>query len=464
LIGAVVPGSGNAFDGLVTLNNSNPVQGQGLLTAPRMGFAWDVFGDGKTAVRGGAGVYYNARQPNTLAGALATNPPVQENPTHPFGSVSTLFTSPDNGLIFPSNLNGALQADGQWPVFYNYSLGVQRAVGFDSVVDVAYVGNLGRHLGQTYDLNALAPGKRFMPANQDPTAPGKPLSDNFLQPFTGLGSIPYTEFSGSSNYNALQISLTRRFSRGFSLGANYVWSKALDYTDSTYSNCFTSCTTATAAAGIPTFAPRHAYSYGLASYDRDHSVVINWLWNIPRASSLVDNSIIREVFDNWQLSGIASFVRGAPQGIFLNTGGVDLTGGTDAPRALLTGSPVLPHGKRSVLGYFNTSVVSLPPVNTIGSNGQYSNFVGNAGKVVFRGPGTNTYDVALFKNIIVKERVTLQVRGEFYNLFNHPSFDSVDNTAVFTTGGVQKNGTFGEVNGDNAIGPRQVQLAARVSF
>ena len=454
LIGAVVPGSGNAFDGMVTINSSNPIQGQGLLVAPRIGFAWDVFGDGTTSIRGGGGVFYNARSPSTQGGTLTTNPPVESNPIHPFGTVSTLFSSPDNSVIFPSNLNSALQADGQWPVFYNYSLGVQRSVGFSSVLDIAYVGNIGRHLGQTYDLNALAPGSRFMAKNQDPTSPGKPLSDNFLRPYTGLGSIPFVEFGGTSNYNSLQVSLTRRFTRGFSVGANYVWSKALDFTDSTVPS--------TTSPELPTFAPRHAYNYGLAGYDRDHSVVINWLWSIPKASSLWDNVFIRAGLDNWQLSGIASFVRGAPQGITLDTGGVDLTGGTDGPRALLTGNAVLPHGDRKVLGYFNTNMVKLPPANTVGANGQYSNFVGNAGKVVFRGPGTDNYNVALFKNIIVKERVTMQLRGEFYNLFNHPSFNSVDNTAVFTTSGEQTNGTFGEINGD--AGARQVQLAARISF
>jgi hypothetical protein len=132
------------------------------------------------------------------------------------------------------------------------------------------------------------------------------------------------------------------------------------------------------------------------------------------------------------------------------------------PRALLTGNPILPHGSRSVLSYFNTGVVTRPPVNTVGSNGQYSNFVGNAGKVVFRGPGTNDWDVALFKNIIFKERLTVQLRSEFYNLFNHPSFSTVDNTAIFNATGQQTSGGFGQLSGD--LGARQIQLAARVSF
>jgi hypothetical protein len=456
LIGAVVPGSGNPFDGMVTIHHSNPVEGQGLLAAPRIGFAWDVFGDGKTAVRGGGGIYYQSRTSSALAGSLTTNPPIQENPIHPYGNVSTLFSSPDNSLVFPGNLSGALQRNGKWPVFYNYSLGVQRAVGFQAVLDVAYVGNLGRHLGQTFEEDALPPGARFVSANanQDPTNPGKPLPDNFLRPYTGLGSIPFTESGGTSNYNSLQISITRRFTRGFSIGGNYVWSKALDFTD------------ATTGIALPTFAPRHAYSYGLASYDRDHSVVVNWLWNVPAASKLWDSVITRQVLDNWQVSGIASFIRGQPYGITLNTGGFDLTGGSDGPRALITGNPVLSRGKRGVLEYFDISTINPPAKNTPNSSGQYSTFVGNAGKDVFRGPGTNNWDVALFKNFPIKELVTIQFRTEFYNLLNHPSFNTVDNEAIYKyKNGIpaaQSNGTFGELNGD--AGARQIQFSARISF
>jgi hypothetical protein len=167
------------------------------------------------------------------------------------------------------------------------------------------------------------------------------------------------------------------------------------------------------------------------------------------------------LLDNWQISAIASFVRGQPYGIKLNTSGVDLTGGSDLPRALITGNPVLPHGNRTVLKYFNTAAVSQPPVNTPNSSGQYSNFVGNAGKVVFRGPGTNNWDVALFKNIPIKERLTIQIRTEFYNIFNHPSFNSVDNEAIYSDG-AQTNGTFGQLNGD--AGARQIQLSGRITF
>jgi len=449
LVGAVVPGSGNPFDGLVPITDSNPIEGRGVLVAPRLGFAWDPFGDGKTSIRGGSGIFYNSRSPSAQAGALATNPPVQESPTHPFGTINQLFSAPNSGLIFPSNVSSDLQANGKRPVFYNSSLGIQRSLGFSTVLDVAYVGTLGRHLGQTIDLNALPPGTRFLAANQDPTN-GKPLSDNFLRPYRGLGSIPFSEFSGGSNYNSLQVSLTRRFTRGLSFGAAYTWSKALDYGD----------TTGTAVAN---FAPLHAYNYGLAGFDRDHSVKINWLWSMPRASNLWDVKPIRAIFDNWQLSGIASFVRGAPKGITVaNSGGVDLTGGTDGARVLLTGNPALPSGSRTVLQYFNTSVIAEPAVNTVGNNGQYSNFVGNAGKAVFRGPGTNNWDVALFKNIPIKEKVTFQLRGEFYNLFNHPSFSGVDTAAQFNAAGQQTSNTFGNLTSD--LGPRQIQLAGRITF
>lgn len=447
LIGAVVPGSGNPFDGLMPIKNTNVIRGQGVLVAPRLGFAWDIFGDGKTALRGGTGVFYNSRPPSSQTGDLTTNPPIQSNPIHPFGNISQLFSISDNGVIFPSGLNRSLQQNGKRPVFYNSSLGIQRRLGFQTVLDVAYVGTLGRHLGETFDLNALPPGTRFLSTSKDFS--GKLLPDDFLRRYTGLGSIPLTRFEGTSNYNSLQVSLTRRFTRGLSFGANYTWAKALDFSDSTGSL-------------LPAFAPLRAYSYGLASFDRDHTLKVNWLWNVPKASRLWSNTMTRAVFDDWQLSGIASFVRGAPMGVNLRTNPGDLTGGSDAPRALLVGNPVLSPGDRTLLQYLNTSAVTQPPVNTVGSNGQYSNFVGNAGKVVFRGPGINNWDVALFKNIPIKEKMSFQLRTEFYNLFNHPSFNAVNNTAQFDARGRQTNMKFGQLTSD--LGPRQIQFAARISF
>jgi hypothetical protein len=457
LIGAVVPGSGDPFNGLVTLENQDVIKGRGLLTAPRVGFAWNVFGDGKTAVRGGVGVFYNSRPPSSQAGDLTTNPPNLETPTYPFGNINQLFVGGNTGYIFPSNLTRAVDANAKRPVFYNGSFGIQQNIGFHMVFDIAYVGTIGRNLGQTIDLNALPPGTRFLPANLDPTSsPSKPtpLPDNNLRRYLGLGSIPFTQFAGSSNYHSLQVQVTRRFTDGIGFGVNYTWSKALDYGDATTST-------------VAQFAPLRAYSYGLAGYDRDHALKINWLWSIPRASRLWNNPVIRATFDDWQLSGIGTLVRGTPMGISLNTGGFDVTGGGDAARVVLVGNPTLSRGDRTFDRYFNTDVVMAPLPNTMGSNGQFARRVGNAGRVVFRGPGTNNWDMALFKNIPIKERLTFQLRAEFYNIFNHVSFTSVDNIAQFKYDangipGKQLSDTFGQLNAE--LGPRTIQLAGRITF
>jgi len=154
---------------------------------------------------------------------LTTNPPVLQNPTYPFGNVNQLFTTSSASYIFPSNLTRALDENGKRPVFCNSSVGIQQSIGLQMVLDVAYVGTFGRNLGQTIDLNALSPGKRFLSSSRDPTSPANPvpLADNFLRPYIGLGSIPFTQFAGTSDYNALQVQVTRRFTRGLGFGVNY---------------------------------------------------------------------------------------------------------------------------------------------------------------------------------------------------------------------------------------------------
>jgi hypothetical protein len=307
------------------------------------------------------------------------------------------------------------------------------------VVDIAVVGNLGRHLLQSVNLNALPYGKRFLASSQDPTT-GKPLADSFLTPYTGLGSITYAEPVGSSSYYALQTQLNRRFSHGVEFKANWAWSKSMDYGSGDN-------------GGLPLYADRRLLSYGESSFDRTFITNIAGLYAIPGTNRL-NNPLVKAALGNWNLSSTITFASGAPLGVgFSTVSGADLIGGGDGQRINVNGNPQLGYGDRNGARFFNTSVFSAPALG----------YIGSAGRDVFRGPGQNQFDLAVFKNFVIHEGINIQFRSEFYNAFNHTQFSGVDTSAKFDlTTGAQTNPTFGQANGDR--GGRIIQFALRLSF
>ena len=424
LIGAFVPGTGNTANGMVQEGTSGFPRGlmnhQGVLFAPRLGFSYDLFGNGKTALRGGFGIVYNERE-RVLLLDVATTPPIQYTPIIYYGSFSTLLQSAGN--LSPSSTAG-LSLAGKVPTVYNYSLGIQREIGFKTVLDVAYVGALGRHLLQLRNINTLPYGRRFLASSQDPTT-GRPLSDIYLAPYPGYSSIQIDEFASSSNYHSMQVQLNRRFARGLQFAASWTWSKSMDFASNDWGS-------------VAHVAPIRIWNYGKSDFDRTHIVQINWTWDIPAATKLVKNRVVGAVADHWQLSGIASFISGAPTGVsFTALGGVDIPGGGDGVRPLVISNPILPKSERTLARYFRTDVFAVPAVGTFG----------NAPRDVFRGPGINNFDVSIFKNVpVFKERARFQLRFEAYNLFNHTQFSGVNTSATFNTAtGQQTNAAFGNV-------------------
>jgi hypothetical protein len=328
---------------------------------------------------------------------------------------------------------------GHVPTTYSMSFGIQRDLGWGTILDVAYVGVLGRHILANLPLNNPLYGARFLPSSQDPTT-GRPLPDNFLRPITGYGSINQVEYTSSSNYHSLQVQVNRRFAKGVQFGSAYTFSKALDYGGEygTYAQ----------------YVSRRVWNYGESGTDRAHILSVNWLWPIPRASNLSKNFLVRALFDDWALSGIATFISGAPTGISCSTTtGADLIGGGDGQRVVLTCNPTLEKDKRTFAQFFNTSCVSLPPTG----------YIGSAARTVFHGPGTNNWNVSLFRTFRVKERASLELRWETYNTFNHTQFTGVNTSAQFDPAtGAQTNSQFGQFT--SAANARYMQLAGRISF
>lgn len=436
-IGAFAPGTGDPLNGLVVAERDSTVilNDRGVHFAPRIGFAYDPFGTGKTAIRGGLGLFYNRESAGFLTNAL-TQAPLVDSPTVFYGTFANLAGA--RALSFPQDLT-AIDPVAKLPGAINYSLAVQRNVGFSTVLDVAYVASLGRHLQWRRNLNAIPFGTNFRPENADPANTRVPLPQNFLRPYGGFGNIPNVEFASSSNYHSLQISADRRFSRGLQYGVAYTWSKSMDYNSAE-------------GEAVSNFVARRVWNYGPSSFDRMHVLRVNWLYDLPNPGAVPKG--LRHALHNWQLSGIYGITSGQPLAIGLSTTTpIDITGSpTDGARVVLTGNPNLPRGDRTFRRNFDTSTVRLPAVGTIG----------NSERFPIRGPWADNWDLTLFKNIPIRERMRVQFRWELYNALNHTQFTAVDTGARFDAQGNQANARLGEFTA--ARNARIMQFALRFYF
>ncbi|HZN11890.1 MAG TPA: hypothetical protein VFC61_09435, partial [Blastocatellia bacterium] len=436
--GSIIPGSGDPFNGLVEEGNGIPkggVEHRKNQVSPRLGFAWDVTGDGKTAVRGGFGTFYERiRQNNAYFDGLG-NPPLTYTPTLFAGNLDNLSPAlVSSGVRFPVTLR-AIDPEGKLPTVYSWSLGVQHELPWQLGLDVGYVGNVARHLMYQRDINQLPLGTTTN-TNILQTVNNTP---NAIRPFKGFTNINYVEFGASSNYHALQTRLSRRFGNGLTFNVNYTWSKAIDETDGD---------TDTIGYYLNRLRDR-----AVAGYDRTHVLTIDYIYRLPDFSRrLGDNGFARVILDGWQVSGVTRVWSALPFSVTSNGNPGTLGGGV---RANYLGGEIILDDKPS-RQYYNPLVFGRP------RDGE----LGNTGRNFLRGPGFTNFDFSVFKDFRFTERVRLQYRAEFFNIFNHTQWFGVNTGISAANPGDPVTAATRSTSGQftSTRDPRNIQMALKLLF
>ena len=483
--GLLVPNTGNLNNGVLYVNTKGypqgTVYGNGVLWAPRVGFAYSVHP--RTVIRGGFGMFYNVRSGSGQEGDLTNNAPTTNGPTQYY---SNLDSTSSGYYLNAGNLNGPFGINHALPLrapeLYTEetSLGVQQEIPFGAVLDVAYVGTFTKHATAYYPINEVPYNSEFTDENQicDPKTVTKACGtrpDNFFRPYIGFGSINYQKYNLTASYNSLQVRLTRRFNKGLEFGGAYTFSRSMDNGTCTATGCSDAYNFTSAL-----YQNQRAWNYGPASYDIKHNLVVNYLWSLPRASRVWNNFVTRGALDNWQISGIASRISGVPAQIGLSlSNGQNVTGGGDGARIVLTCDPS--HGApHKFAQWFNTGCVENPiagsaavPATDSTPFLPHTDYSTGSGvfspKVNFFLPSITNFDTALFKNMPIEGKVRLQLRIETYNTFNHSEFNAVNATATYANANSQDpvlnpqtNSTFGQLSG--TANPRYMQIALRLDF
>src|SRR5262245_2679133 len=399
--GSIIPGSGNPFNGMVEEYGPIPTGGvkhRKNQFSPRIGFAWDLFGDARTALRGGAGIFFERiRQNNAYFDGLG-NPPLTYTPSLSSGNISGLGPAlVESGARFPVTIR-AIDPEGKIPTIYSWSLGVQHEMAAKIGVEIGYVGNVARHMMYQRDIGQLPLGTTIAPG----FLAAVNNTNEAVRPFKGYNGVNFVEFGASSNYHALQTRVGRRFGSNFTFNVNYTWGKAIDETDGD---------TDTLGYYLNRLRER-----AVAGYDRTHVLTVDYIYNLPKFSSaLGSNGFTRTALDGWVLSGVTRRWTGLPFSVTSNGNPGTLGGGV---RANYLGGEILVKDE-AARQWFNPFVFARPP------DGQ----LGNTGRNFLRGPGFTNFDLSLFKTFKFTERVSMQYRAEFFNLFNHTQWFGV-NTGI----------------------------------
>jgi Carboxypeptidase regulatory-like domain len=428
LNGIGIPGQNGVPKGLV--NNHWAAFG------PRLGFAYDFTGSGKTVVRGGFGVMYERIQGNDMYNA-GPNIPFSLQVTTPspveFVNPSLSLATGTAGVlpINPAGVTGLAIDEYKQPASYQWSVGVQRQLGAKSVLSIAYVGNQNRDQNDYREINlpnqaALIPLINGVAGANYNTAAGLP--------YPGFHSIDLSTNEANSHYNSLQVDLTSQVGRDLTLRAYYTLSRTIDPT-----------TGGNGGGDLSNVSNPYLgwkYDMGPGGYDRTNNAAVNFIYDLPIFRNS-QSHLLKSTIGGWQVSGIVTLSSGLPINPQLTGGqaGNALPNATNRPDQI--GSVSYPH---TVGEWFNTAAFVDPAVGSFG----------NAGHNSLRGPGRDNWNLSLFKSFVLSEArgSRLEFRLESFNTWNHTEFDQVSNGLGSSN--------FGQVT--SAFDPRVFQLGLKLYF
>jgi hypothetical protein len=432
LNGIIIAGQNSPF-------GDNVAESQGNNFAPRLGLAWDPFGDGKTSVRAGYGIFYDSTLVGTYEQNIFGNPPFAPTVT----VNNTSFDDPASGVSSSAAPVLALRGTPlplQTPYSQQWSLDVQRQVTSTLMVDVGYYGSNGVHLLGIVDINEVQPGAGYAAGlTGSPTTTGFTSSTegrlNALRPYLGYNAINVVQSNYNSNYHSLQVAVQKRFKHDSLVNVYYTFSHNLTNNQSDRSTALQN-----------TYDP--AAEYGPTQFDRRHIFNADFYYQLPWYTD--QKGVVGHFLGGWGAAGIVTASSGSP--LTVTTTGVDPAGlgflGASAagPRPNVSGNPNS-GAPKTLNEFFNTGVFSQVPNGTIAA--------GNSGRGVVIGPGIQRWDLSVLKEIKLPwESTGLQFRGEMINAFNHTNFNGLGTTFGSST--------FGTVI--TVHDPRIVQLGLKFNF